>query len=212
MVSPPVAVARTACALVALGLAPVVSTAGPVLASAEARIASPSPTSCTVELTLAVDGADRVEHRIESAPGSRVELIEIRGATQVAASRNVGRTVVLLLSLSQPVYTLRYAVEQPPSRAYHCPLWLPAVPADGRARQVQLRVTIPPGATFRGTMPAFRWTGSEGTATLSHLPAFVRVPYSGPGEPAPWDIARVMDILTVMAVFGASAVWAYRRR
>jgi hypothetical protein len=51
-----------------------------------------------------------------------------------------------------------------------------------------------------------------GTITLGHLPAFVRVPYVLPGTPPPWDIARVMDMVSVLTLVGASLTWARRQR
>jgi hypothetical protein len=61
-------------------------------------------------------------------------------------------------------------------------------------------------------MPAFSWVGAEGTASIGHLPAFVRVPYALPGEPAPWNIARVMDVVSVLTLVAATLAWARSRR
>ncbi|MDH4064094.1 MAG: hypothetical protein OEW19_06815 [Acidobacteriota bacterium] len=212
MVCPSVALARTACALAALGLAPVVCAAAPVLRSAEARITMRAPGLCDVSLTLEVDDATRVEHRLEVLEGSRIDRLEVRGGTVVGDLRAVGPTRVLVVAPSETTYSLRYAVQQPEHEAYRCPLWLPAVAADGRSRNVRILVSLPDTATAAGTLPRFEWRGAQGTATLGHLPSFVRVPYAMPGEPAPVDVARVMDIVAVAAMLGASAAWVWRRK
>ena len=212
MATPSAAVARTACALALLGVAPIVCAAEPLLRSAEARIRVSSATSCEVDLTLAVSDAVRIEHRIESVPGSRVELVDLSGATAVGPIRTVGRTRALELSPSGPTYTVRYSVRQPASDAYRCPLWLPTVPADGQSRAVRLVVTIPEGAIPGGTMPVFEWVGTQGSSSLGHVPAFVRVPFAMPGTRAPWDLARIMDGVSVVTLVGATLAWARWRR
>ena len=88
----------------------------------------------------------------------------------------------------------------------------PKWPADGRSQAVALRVRIPAGATAAGTMPGLAWVGQEGSATLGHLPAFVRVPYAMPGEPAPFNIAFAMDVVAIGTLVLASAAWARGRR
>ena len=198
------------CLLVAFSLGPCTAVAAPVLRAAEARVEFQSATSCTVELALTVDGAAEVEHRVEVVDGARVELIEIRGATATGNPRMIGRTRALVLRPDGATYMLRYAVEQPSSRASRCPLWVPSVPADGRSQAVRIRVRIPAGATAAGTMPRLAWSGGEGSATLGHLPAFVRVPYAMPGDPEPLDIAFVMDLVAIVTLVVASAVWARR--
>jgi hypothetical protein len=184
----------------------------PVLRSATAAIAITSPTSCEVTLTLTVDNATEVEHRVEIVEGASLVLSEISGAAPAAEPRTIGRTRALFVAPQRPDYVLRYHVDQPADWAYRCPLWLPTTPTDGRSREVHITVSLPPGATPVGTMPAFAWSGREGSATLAHLPAFVRVPYSTPGQPAPWNIARLMDILTVFVLVAATGVWARRQR
>jgi hypothetical protein len=203
---------RFAGAVAALALLPLPLAAAPRLRAADARIEFSSPTSCTVELAVTVDGATEVEHRIEAAEGAAIELIEVRGATTAGEPRTIGRTRALLLRPSSSPYTLHYSVSQPPARSGRCPLWVPAAPSDGRTRSVQLRVRIPDGATAGGTMPGFEWAGAAGTATIGHLPAFVRVPFAAPGQPAPWDIAAVMDAVSVATLILASALWMRRGR
>jgi hypothetical protein len=201
--------AGLACAI-GLLLAPA-AMAEPVVRSAEIRVRFTSPTSCAVDLTLDVD-AREVEHRVEAAPGGRVVLEEVRGAGRVGDVTDVGRTRALSLSPEGRPYTLRYTVEQPPDRAGRCPLWIPTLPTEGRGRQVHIEVRIPAGATAAGTMPAFAWSGEEGTATIGHLPAFVRVPFALAGEPAPWNVGRVMDVVSIAILFAATLAWARRRR
>lgn len=186
--------------------------AAPVLASADARIRIESPTACTVELAITIAGASQVEHRIEAVDGSRVELLEVSGAAQIGETRVVGRTLSLQLARSQPAYALRYRVQQPEWRRERCPLWLPSIPADGRSRNVRLTVQLPAGATPGGTLPGFAWIGERGEATLGHLPAFVRVVYAEAGRTPPWDVSRVMDVITLATLAVASALWLARKR
>jgi hypothetical protein len=181
----------------------------PVLTGADARIAIVSPTACEVRLAVTIDGADRVEHRLEVRDGAVVGDLTVRGAVAEPV-RTVGRTQALHVRPQTAGYELAYRVEQPPESRFRCPLWLPTTPADGRSRAVQLTVTLPPGAQPSGTMPAFTWRGSVGTATLGHLPAFVRVPYSASGVSAPWNLARLMDGVSVGVLVVASLLWWLR--
>jgi hypothetical protein len=61
-------------------------------------------------------------------------------------------------------------------------------------------------------MPTSRWSGDAGTATIGHLPAFVRVPYAMPGEPAPWNIAQVMDYFSIVTLVVATLFWWRQQR
>ena len=202
-----------ACAL-GLVLVPAAATAAPMVRSADVRVTFSSPTSCTVELALSVNGHDmEVEHRVEAAPAGRVEIIGVDGASVVGDVRQVGRTRALLVRPdgNRP-YTLRYTTDQPSDRAGRCPLWIPTVPTEGRAQAVRIVARIPEGATAVGTMPAFTWSGGEGTATIGHLPAFVRVPYATAGTPVPWSIAAIMDAASLTTLAGATLAWMRLRR
>jgi hypothetical protein len=200
------------CLLGALAWPALTAVAAPVLRAAEVRVEFQSSTECLVELTVNVEGAAQVEHRVQVVDGARVELTEIRGGVQLGDARAHGRTRALVVRPEGATYTLSYAVEQPPSSAGRCPLWIPSVSADGRSQAVMLRVRIPTGATPAGTMPGLAWVGHEGSATLRHLPAFVRVPFAMPGEPMPLSIAFVMDVVAVATLVVASAAWARRNR
>jgi hypothetical protein len=193
-------------ALLAAGLAVV-----PVLTGADARVAILSPTVCEVRLAVTVDGADTVEHRLEVLEGAVVGNLSVRGAALVSV-RTVGRTQAVHVRPQTAAYELSYRVEQPPSARFRCPLWLPTTPADGRSRAVQLAVTVPVGAQPSGTMPAFTWRDGVGAATLGHLPAFVRVPYAADGVAAPWNLARLMDGVSVGVLVVVSLLWLLQRR
>jgi hypothetical protein len=202
----------TGCAAVA-GLAAVLG-AGPVLAApavlrdAEARVTVTAPTACEVDLSVSIDGSPAVvEHRLEVLAGATVVVVGTPGAASSEAPRTVGRTQVLTLRPDSATYAVRYRVTQPPAGAFRCPLWLPTTPADGRSRAVRLTVTLPPGARPSGTMPSFKWAGPVGTATLGHLPAFVRLPYGTAGMPAPWNLARAMDGVSAGVLVLASLLW-----
>jgi hypothetical protein len=193
-------------ALLAAGLAVV-----PVLTGADARVAILSPTVCEVRLAVTVDGADTVEHRLEVLEGAVVGNLSVRGAALVSV-RTVGRTQAVHVRPQTAAYELSYRVEQPPAARFRCPLWLPTTPADGRSRAVQLAVTVPVGAQPSGTMPAFTWRDGVGAATLGHLPAFVRVPYAADGVAAPWNLARLMDGVSVGVLVVVSLLWLLQRR
>jgi hypothetical protein len=193
---------------------PAIAMAAPVLTAAEAVIRFTSSTQCEVTLTLAVSGAAEVEHRLELLEGAHVELTSVAGAAAASSPRTIGRTSALVLAPAKPgaTYTIAYRVTQAPARPYRCPVWLPTAPADGRSRNVQLHVHVPAGARPGGTMPGFVWTGERGQATLGHLPAFVRVPFTAAGAQPSWDVSRVMDVVTLLVLAGASGLWLRRAR
>jgi hypothetical protein len=205
---------RTACAFALSygGLIVPVAAAAPLLRSAEVTIRIPSPTVCDVSMTLVIDAATAIDHRLESPPGTDVDAVRIQAARETGKPLMVGRTRSLMIAPNQGAYTLSYRVRQPETRMHRCPLWLPAVPADGVSRAVSLHVEVPPGTSTGNTMPRFTWNGSAGTATLAHLPAFVLIPYSAVGEPAGWDLSTAMDVAAVSVFVGASVIWVWRRR
>jgi hypothetical protein len=202
------------CALTVAGVLTTFASAiaAPTLREADVHITVTSPTSCDVRIALTVDAAREIDHRVEMFEGSRAELIDLRGAQQVGERRAIGRTQSLVLRPEQAAYEFSYRVQQPEGLASRCPIWLPAVPTDGRSRAVHLQVDLPPGATAGASMPAFAWTGAHGSARLGHLPAFVRVPYATEGESPGWSIGRVMDAVALTVFAGASAIWALRKR
>jgi hypothetical protein len=200
------------CAIGVTAVGPVAVRATPVLRAADVRVTFQSPTACTVELGVTIDDAVQVEHRVETAEGGRVDLMEISGATPAGPPTDIGRTRALTVRPERASYTLRYEVQLPAARAGRCPLWIPTVAADVRAATVRVTTKLPGGARAAGTMPTFRWNGDEGTATIGHLPAFVRVPYAMPGETAPWNIGRLMDIFSIATLVVATLAWARRQR
>ncbi len=201
----------TAAIVTALGPGP--ASAAPRLAGADVRVVFESPVACSVELGVTIVDAAQVEHRVEIADGGRVDLIDVTGAMPAGPPTDIGRTRALTLRPEGASYTLRYQVQLPQARSGRCPLWIPTVAAGVTAASVRVTTRLPKGARAAGTMPTFRWNGDEGTATIGHLPAFVRVPYAMPGEPAPWNIAAIMDTASIVTLVGSTLVWArYRRR
>ena len=83
-------------------LVPATASAAPVLTSAAVGVTMTSPASCEVNLSLRIDGAAAVEHRLEAFDGSRVEITDMRGASAAAPPRAVGRTLALDLRLESP--------------------------------------------------------------------------------------------------------------
>lgn len=185
--------------------------AAPVLRSADIRIAIDATNTCTVTMMLTVDGGSALDHRIEAADDTRIDLSAVRGARHVQEPRPVGRTRSLIVETSPGAYEIAYSVQRPPGHD-RCPLWVPAAPADGVSRAVRISVELPPGMSSRAAMPAFAWNGSTGTTTLGHIPAFVRVAVAPAGESMPWDVATAMDALAIVAFACASGLWAWRRR
>ena len=163
-------------------------------------------------MTLTVDGAREIDHRVETFDGGGADLVDVRGARPVGDVRSIGRTQSLVLRPDQATYGFRYRARQPDDFAGRCPIWLPAVPTDGRSRAVSIRIQLPPGSTPGRSMPAFEWTGSLGSTRLGHLPAFVRVPYAAEGESPAFDIGRMMDAVAVFVFIAATAIWAWRRK
>lgn len=187
----------------------------PVLRRAEVRIAFSSPTACEVAMDLDVTGVSPVPHRLELLEGASAELLEVSGGAVSTPPRDIGRTRAVDIApgaAGDAVYTLRYRVAQSAARPYRCPLWLPAAPTTGRDRTVRIAVTVPEGMTSRGGMPALAWQGTQGQALLTHLPAFVSVPFGAPSEGRAWDVSRVMDVAAMGTLAAASIVWAIRRK
>jgi hypothetical protein len=189
-----------------------VANAAPVLRAAEVRVVVTAPTTCEVWMRLTVQGASEIDHRIEAFEGSQIELAGVQAATRVGEVRTIGRTLSLLLETADTPYELRYRVEQAPARRDRCPLWLPAVPTDGQSRAVRVQVELPPDAVAGHSMPAFAWTGSSGSTSLRHLPAFVRIPYAPAGGSPGWDISRAMDVVALVVFGVATAVWIRSRK
>lgn len=163
-------------------------------------------------MTLTVEGAREIDHRVETFGGGSVNLVDVRGASQAGGLRSIGSTQSLVLRPGETTYGFRYGASQPASFAGRCPIWLPAVPTDGRSRAISIRVQLPPGSTRGRSLPALDWTGTIGSTRIGHLPAFVRVPYAADGESPGWDIGRVMDVVAVIVFGAATAVWAWRTR
>ena len=182
------------------------------LAAADVRVVFESPLACTVELGVTIVDAAQVEHRVEILEGGRVDLIDVTGATPAGPPTDIGRTRALTLRPEGSSYTLRYRAQLPEARTGRCPLWIPTVAAGVTAASVRVTTRLPKGARAAGTMPTFRWNGDEGTATIGHLPAFVRVPYAMPGEPAPWNIGRLMDMFSIATLVVATLAWSRRQR
>lgn len=191
-----------------------------VLLEARVRIAMTNPHTCdvTTSIALRLDRADDIEQRVQRLDGSQVELLGITGAVQAAPPRSIGVTEAFVLrfpNAGNARYEVRYRATQPDEWAYRCPVWLPAVAADGRSRNVEIEVTLPPAAEpTGGSFPAFQWQGATGRATLGHLPAFVRLPYAARGESrAPMrDLGRMMELLAIAMLVAGMALWVARRR
>ena len=188
------------------------SAAPAVLRSADVQIVMTEPNACEVVLSVAIDDVPAsVEHRLEMLDGATVTLVGSESAA-TDPPREVGRTRALIVRPASPSYTLRYRVRQPPAGAFRCPLWLPTTPADGRSRAIRLSVRVPDGAQPAGTMPTFAWNAGVGTATLGHLPAFVRLPFEADGVRAPWNLVRLMDAVSIGVLALASLVFWRRTR
>jgi hypothetical protein len=193
--------------------------AASVLDQADVRVRFESPVTCEVTeaLTISLDTATVVDHRVQSFDGSAIQLLGISGADAQQPPVAAGRTEVLRVRFAPGThaYTITYRVTQTEAWAFRCPTWLPVVPADGRSRNVRLAVDLPSGATpASNVFPALDWRGNRGAAVLGHLPSFVRVPYDAPGSPTPatLDMRRTMDLTAIALLVGGTGLWAWRRR
>ena len=204
---------RTMCALALCSLSPLAAdSAAAVLRSADVTITVSARASCDVSMSLVVEGAAAVDHRIEALDGTTIDRLRVEGAAQAGEPRTVGRTQSLMVTPKPSPYTIRYRVQQPADRATRCPLWLPTTPTDGVTRAVKLQVELPADTTPGSTMPRFTWSGARGAVSLAHLPAFVLLPFAGPGQAPGWDVSAVMDAAAVSVFVGASGIWLWRRR
>jgi hypothetical protein len=231
-----VSVFRCLALSVAVVLGQATFAAAAVLRSANIAATMASATACEVVMTFAIDGVAAIDHRIEAnasatdldgrgdssgspasaggqsarAAGS-VELLEVRGARQIGGLHSIGRTISVVLAPEQPFYSLRYRAVMADARASRCPLWVPAVATDGRARAVSLSVDLPAGMRADETLPAFAWSGAHGVASLGNVPAFIRVPFVPDTEPRAWGIGRTMDGVAVVVFALATVLWLWRR-
>lgn len=189
--------------------------AAPVLRAADVRIVIASRTSCDVRLSVTIDDAAEVEHRLAVADGDTQQLTGIDGGRLVEPVREIGATRSLRLRPTGSPYVLSYSVQHREPLRDRCPIWLPTIPTDGRSRAVRLTIELPPGSTAgaRGTtLPALNWEGTIGTATLNHLPSIVRVPYAANGETLPWSVPGAIDALAMGTFAVATAAWLWRVR
>ena len=189
--------------------------ATPVLRAADARIIIASRTSCDVRLSVTIDGATEVEHRLSTADGDSWRLVNVEGARAIEPVRDIGSTQSLRLRPTGTSYVLQYHVEHREPLRDRCPIWLPTIPTDGRSRAVRLTIELPPGSITGApgtTLPAFEWHGTTGAATLGHLPSIVRVPYAAKGEAVPWSLPGAIDTLAIGTFAAAAAAWIWRVR
>ncbi len=186
------------------------------LHSAAVNATLTSPTSCEVTMALESTAAGDIDHRLEASAGTEIELLAVRGA-ETGSHHQIGSTRSLVLRPgARTLYQIHYRISQPEERAFRCPVWVPAVATDGRSRSVTIEVALPEGSAPRGSsFPALSWGGPRGTATLAHLPAFIRVPFAGsstsPGTGL-LDVARTMDVVAIAVMAVATAGWLWRRK
>ena len=198
------------------GTAATAANAAPVVRAARVHAVLTSPTACDVEAsyTIQADQPASIRFTLQTFDGTQVELSAVNDATVTASLvQRTGKTTVFSTQLTggSQTTTLRYHVTQASEWAYRCPIWLPAIPTDGRPGAVSLQVQWPTGATLTGaTLPPLQDMQTGGSSSLANIPAFVRVPYAVAGDPHPassWDVIRVLDVATVAALLGSSVLW-----
>jgi len=201
---------------IVIGIAASGVDAAPVVRAARVHAVLTSPIACDVEAayTIQTDQPARIPFTLQTFDGTQVELSAVNGAAAAGFMlQHSGKTTVFAAQLASGSHTttLRYHVTQASAWAYRCPIWLPAVPTDGRPGTVGLQVEWPSGATLTGaTLPPLQRSQAGGSSSLSHVPAFVRVPYAAASDAqsaSSWDVTRVMDAATVGVLLGASLVW-----
>lgn len=191
------------------------STAAPVLRAADVNVDLTTPRSCGVTMSLRVEGAAEIDHRVDAgspANAAGIELLTVEGARQVGPLSAVGRTQSLLLHPEAATYRIHYRAQLRGDGEARCPLWLPTVPTDGLARAVTIAVELPPGSTSSDSMPMLEWTGAHGAVRLGHLPSFVQVSHRPAGTASAWSMAAVMDATAIILLAVGSALWVWRRR
>lgn len=191
------------------------STAAPVLRAADVTVNLTTPSVCDVTMSLRVEGAAEIDHRVDtgsSGSASGIELIEVEGARQVGASGTIGRTQSLVLQPAEAAYRIHYRAPVRGDGSTRCPLWIPTIPTDGQSRAVTLTVELPAGSTASDSMPMLQWAGPRGHVILGHLPSFVEVSHGPLGTARGWSTAQTMDALTVAIIAVATALWIWRRR
>ena len=212
---------RRGVALVAWSAAHTID-AAPIVRGAQVHVVLTSPTACDIDATFTIqtDRPAAVPFSLQTFEGARVELTSLNGLAVPAGDlQRSGRTTVFAVHLSgsgNETTALRYRVAQAPDWAYRCPIWLPAVPTDGRPGAVRLQFEWPTGASLTGrTLPPLSRSGTGGASSLSHVPAFVRVPFvvTGGSQLArrDWDLTAIMDAATLVALLAASLVWVAAR-
>jgi hypothetical protein len=190
-----------------------------VLDGAVVQIRFTAPAICEVSqtLTVSLDSAAVVDHRVQSFQGTAVELTDLSGASGEGPPVPAGTTQSLRVRLAAGTheYTIKYRVRQPEAWSFRCPTWLPAIPADGVSRNVHVAVDLPDNAApTSNAFPAMDWQGNRGSVQLGHVPSFVRAPYNAPGLTAPdtVDVRRTMDVTAIGLLIAGTGLWAWRRR
>ncbi len=190
-----------------------------VVRMADVRLRFGAPTTCDVDTMFTVDvsGPLAVDHRLQVFDGARAELRGVDGGAQPVSATSVGRTQSLTIQVPSGgthTYHIRYSVMQPAQWAYRCPIWLPAIATDGRSRVATVRVELPAGGSPVGhSLPALQWSGAEGSAALSSVPAFVHVRFRMPGEGAAGlDLSTMMDAVAVASLLGGTVLWLWYQR
>jgi hypothetical protein len=213
---------RIAC--VAILAAASAAEARPTVRQAEIRINWLDAVRCETDVALRVetDAPASVDHRVLVYQDARIDAVSVdRGATEPGSVREIGRTLSIPVRLPRAgtfSYSIRYHAIQPQAWAYRCPLWVPTIATDGAPTGVHIGVTLPSDATrAASSLPAFTWTAPTiGDARLGHLPSLVFTRFTRPGERVAWtttfDAARMMDVLTMVGLAGASLGWLWRRR
>ena len=121
------------------------ASAAPVLREADVEIVVTSSLACEVTMTLTVEGASEIDHRVETFSGGGADLVEMRGARPVGDVRSIGRTQSLVLRPDQATYSFRYRAQQPDDFADRCPIL-----AAGRADRRTLPSAQHPHSASRG--------------------------------------------------------------
>ena len=201
---------------IVMGIAATGVDAAPVVRAARVHAVLTSPIACDVEAayTIQTDQPARIPFTLQTFDGTQVELSAVNGAA-VTAPRSSTRARRPCCPRSwppdrrQPRFAITSRRRQ--SGRIAVPIWLPAVPTDGRPGAVSLQVEWPSGATLTGaTLPPLQRT-ADGRVVLARSCSRVRaraVCRSRQSEHAPgWDVTRVMDVATVGVLLVASLVW-----
>lgn len=147
---------------------------------------------------------DSVAFVLIRLPGQTIRSVS-GGDLGIRVEPAVGLTRVTAGRLDLGSIRIRFVVR---GRLDRVPVPVPSVAAAPGADRVEVRVLgLDPATRLADGFPRLRSAGDAGIAVMANLPSLIRVP------PARgWSVVRLIDILVLGLVAGASFAWVIRLR